>query len=114
MTCVAMGRDLAVTLGGGDQPHIGAVAVAQPRPSHLGGKRVSATTSVITLLGHKEDELARTVANRIASGLDATVSVACGIHLDQAGSADLEEVLELAEELAAELLATLAARVAME
>ena len=105
LVCVAMGRDLSVTLDGGDRPHIGAVAVAQPRPSHRGGGRISATTSVIALLGHLEDELARSTAHRLASGLDATVSVACGIHLDQAGPDDLREVRELAEELATELLA---------
>ena len=60
---------------------------------------------MIALLGHMEDELARTVAHRLASGLDATVSVACGVHLDQAGPEDLREVLELARELATELLA---------
>ena len=105
LVAVAMGRDLSVTLDGGDWSHIGAVAVAQPRPSHRGGGRISATTSVIALLGHMEDELARTVAHRLASGLDATVSVACGIHLDQADPDDLGAVRELAEELAAELLA---------
>ena len=105
LTCVALGRDLSVTLGGGDRPHIGAVAVAQPRPSHRGGGRISATTSVIALLGHKEDDLARALADRLASALDATVSVACGVHLDQAGPEDLREVLELARELATELLA---------
>ena len=106
LVCVAMGRDFSVSLDGGDLPHIGAVAVAQPRPSHRGGGR-SATTSVIALLGHKEDELARSVANRLAAGLDATVSVACGIHLDQAGPEDLQTVMDLAEALAAELLARL-------
>jgi hypothetical protein len=104
LTCVPMGRDLAVALAGGDRPHIGAVAVSQPRPSHLEDGGTSATTSVITLPGHKEDDLARTLAARLASELDVTVCVACGIHLDRIRPEELRDVLELAADLADELL----------
>ena len=107
MVCVAMGRDFSVTLDGG-QAHIGAVAVAQPRPSHREAGGVSATASVIALLGHKEDDLARSVANRLAAALEATVSVACGIHLEQPGPDELRQVLALAEALTGDLLARLA------
>jgi hypothetical protein len=105
MTCVAMGRDLAVTLAGGERPHIGAVAVSQGRPSLADGGRTSATTSVIALAGHKEDELARTLAARFASELDAVVSCACGIHLDHILPAELREIQAMAGELASEALA---------
>jgi hypothetical protein len=107
LVCVPMGRDLAVTLDGGDRAHIGAVAVSQARPSHAPGGGTSATTSVIALLGHKEDDLARSVASRLASELDATVCVACGIHLEGARPEELTEVLALAEEMAGEALARL-------
>jgi len=107
LTWTALGRDLSVTLGGGDAPHIGAVAVSQPRPSHRPGGGVRASTSVITLAGHQEDDLARGLAARLASSLDAVVCVACGIHLDQAKPAELEAVLEMADSLAGELIARL-------
>ena len=107
MVCVPMGRDLAVALDGGDRAHIGAVAVSQARPSHEPDGGISATTSVITLPGHKEDDLARAVATRLATGLDATVCVACGIHLDAIQSEEIKKVLELAEELSGEALARL-------
>jgi len=109
MTCLAMGRDLAVTLDGGERPHIGAVAVSQARPSLQEGGGTSASTSVITLPGHKEDDLARAIAARFAAALDAVVCVACGIHLDQALPAELRDIQELAEELAAEALGRLKA-----
>ncbi|MDR3670979.1 MAG: hypothetical protein P4L36_09045 [Holophaga sp.] len=109
MTCVAMGRDLAVTLCGGDRPHIGAVAVSQARPSLAPGGGTSASTSVITLPGHKEDDLARSLAARFAARLDAVVTVACGIHLDTLGQDGLKDVLELAEQLAGEALARITA-----
>jgi len=104
-----MGADLTVTLAGGDRPHLGAVALSQPRPSGLEGGGASASTSVITLLGHKEDELARSMAARLASGLGAAVCVACGVHLDRIRAQELEDVLELAGELTLEALARLRA-----
>ena len=108
LTAARLGADLALTLSGGDRPHIGAVAVSQPRPSLLGGGGTSTTTSVIALLGHKEDELARQVAARVALATAGTVCVACGIHLEAISAAELEDVRALAEELAAELLVRLA------
>lgn len=99
MTCVPMGRDLAVTLCGGDQAHIGAVAVSQSRPSHVAGGPTSATTSVIALLGHKEDDLARALAGRFAARMDAAVTVACGIHMDALRPDDLKDIQEMADEL---------------
>ena len=107
LVCVSMGRDLAVALDGGDRAHIGAVAVSQARPSHAPDGGLSATTSVITLPGHKEDDLARSLAARFAAGLDATVCVACGVHLDAIRADELKDVQELAEELAGEALARL-------
>jgi hypothetical protein len=109
LTAARLGADLSVTLSGGDRPHIGAVAVSQARPSLHAGGGTSATTSVIALLGHKEDELARQVAARMAVATAGTVCVACGIHVDAIGVAELEDVRVLADELASELLARLAA-----
>lgn len=98
------GRDLSVTLSGGDRPHIGAVALSQPRPSHVEGGGTSASTSVITLPGHKEDELARSAAARLASALDANVCVACGIHLDGIRPEEIAQVREMAGELVEQLV----------
>lgn len=99
LTCVAMGADLSVTLSGGDRPHIGAVALAQARPSGGEGGGRSSTTSVLALLGHKEDELARAAASTLAARTGATVCVACGIHLGRPGPEELAGVLELGMEL---------------
>lgn len=104
LTCVALGRDLSVTLAGGEREHIGAVALAQPRPSLEAGGGVSATTSVLALLGHKEDELARRLAAELAAALDRVVCVACGIHLDAITPEELALVEALARDLATGLL----------
>jgi len=87
-----VGRDLVVTIGGGTHAHVGAVAVAQPRPSLKGDGSVSATASVIALLGHKEDELARWAALHLAAKLNRTVVVTAGLHVD---NATMEQILYL-------------------
>ena len=104
LTALALGRDLSVTLAGGDREHIGAVALSQARPSLERGGGTSATTSVLALCGHKEDDLARALASRLAAQLEATVCVACGIHVEAIQTGELQEVAEMAEELLAELL----------
>jgi len=109
LNCVRMGQDLCVTLAGGDRPHLGAVALGQPYPSHQDPSRTSASTSTLTLLGHKEEALARDLADRLARTTGATVCVACGIHVDGITDQDLADIHELAEELARELLVNLRA-----
>lgn len=100
---------LIVTLTGGDREHVGAVAVAVPRPSHRDPQKRSATTSVIALLGHQEDELARPLAHRLAagSGLPAVASV--GIHWDDCTLEDIEASRSLTEEAGRAILAALQA-----
>lgn len=91
-----VGADLVVTIGGGTRAHVGAVAVAQPRPSLKGDGRVSATASVIALLGHKEDELARWAALHLAARLNRTVVVTAGVHVDDAA---LDQIVHLDKEV---------------
>lgn len=85
---------VTVNLVGGDLPHIGAVAISIPRPSLARPSRRSATTSVFTLVGHKEDELARPFADGLARALGVTAVVVAGVHIRQARSADLARVFE--------------------
>jgi hypothetical protein len=57
-----VGEDLVTCIWGGTEPHIGAVAIALPRPSIADPNVVSSTSSVFTVLGHKEDELVKMVS----------------------------------------------------
>ena len=100
LTALPMGQDLCVTLTGGDRAHLGAVALAHPRPSLAAPGRVGATTSVLALSGHKEDDLARTLASRLAIALEVTVCVACGIHVEHIQETELQDVQALADQLA--------------
>lgn len=104
LSAVRMGADLCVALFGGDRPHIGAVALSQPRPSLDDTEKTSASTSVITLLGHKEDQLARDVAKRLAVKMEANVSVACGIHMDDITADEIDTVCKLTLQAVNELV----------
>ena len=89
-----MGNDCCVVITGGDRPHLGAVALAQARPSLSDPAKTSASTSVLTLLGHKEDALAHRAATRLARDLAANVVVCCGIHVDAITADELKFIDE--------------------
>lgn len=77
-----IGNDLLVSIWGGDRPHIGAVALAQPRPSLRDPGRTSSTASVLCVVGHKEDEVVKKTSERLSSVFEARVVVTAGIHWD--------------------------------
>lgn len=103
-----MGRDLQVCVFGGDYPHVGAVAVAQPRPSAKHPQRTSATASVVAILGHKEDELARQAALEITSAVNATTVVTAGFRWEGLDAEGVERVRRDFKELVRLIIVRLA------
>ena len=95
----SIGEDLLVAIWGGERPHIGAVAIAQPRQSLQDPDRISSTASVFCLLGHKEDNLAKAAAEILAAALDTTVVVTAGIHWDNLDDEGIRKVLQNSEVL---------------
>lgn len=102
---ILLGTDLAVMLGGGTAPHIGAVAVAQACESWVPGKIRTATASVLCVPGHKEDEFARNAANALATALNTTVTVSVGIHVDNANAQDIQTLSKNFDDLIEEVIA---------
>lgn len=88
------GKDLSIILCGGEQHHIGASAIALPRPSLKNDGNHSASASVICVPGHKEDEVARTLALRFSQKYKVTVHVVAGIHVDHASAAEIRALLQ--------------------
>lgn len=76
------GGDINLNIGGGVLPHIGAVAVAEPRPSLRNDGSASASCSVLCMLGHKDDLLAREAALKIATVTGSRTVVTVGMHVD--------------------------------
>ena len=86
------GKDIVVVIEGGTRYHVGAVALAVPRPSIADPGKVSASASVLCVTGHKEDELARNIALQMASFLNCTVTVIAGIHINEANAQNISEL----------------------
>ena len=89
-----IGPDLLVAIWGGEKPHIGAVAVAQPRPSLKDPEVTSASASVICNIGHKEDELVKAAAEILASILKTQIVVAAGIHWDNLDEDGIQRIIK--------------------
>lgn len=87
------GQDLVAALSGGERPHVGAVAVAIPRPSLNDHGKWSSTSSVITLTAHKDDEVARMAAEALARKHNKVVVVSAGLHIDNASQADVKKLV---------------------
>ena len=81
-TVVKMGLDCAMTVCGGEAPHVGSVVVSTPRPS-LTGKGLGVTSSVVNAIGHKDERIARTFAERAALETGGAAVCSCGIHVDR-------------------------------
>lgn len=105
-----IGEDILVAVWGGEKPHIGAVAAAQPRPSLKDPQVNSATASVICFVGHKEDELAKASAEILAAVLNTRVVVTAGIHWDNLDQEGIQEVVRNSETLLEMILARIASR----
>ena len=86
---VFCGADVTVCIGGGQAPHIGAVALGIPRPSLADESVPSASASVLCVTGHKEDELARAAALELATAFGCRVNVTAGLHVDDATADDI-------------------------
>lgn len=92
-----IGEDVLVAIWGGERPHIGAVAVAQPRPSLKDPDVTSASTSVFCFVGHKEDELAKASAEILSATLNTPVVVAAGIHWDNLEEEAIQRIIKNSE-----------------
>ncbi|MGE9986166.1 hypothetical protein [Desulfovibrio sp. SGI.169] len=95
-----MGRDLQVALSGGTA-HLGAVALAAPG---------AAEADALVLPGHREDQLARRMARRMADALGCAVCVSAGIHYADISKEEIAAVERLTETLTEQCLAALAAK----
>ncbi len=78
------GGDLTACVRGGERPHVGAVALAQYEP-----ERQSATVSVLTAYGHRDDAVAARFAMALAAAGRGTAAVSVGVHVDNADGDDI-------------------------
>ncbi|MFC4597995.1 hypothetical protein [Cohnella hongkongensis] len=88
----AMGRDVVFLVTGGEA-HVGAAATAY-WPEGEDGVR----SGVMSLPGHREDDLAAELAMMAAQALRRTAVVVAGIHLHRPSAQEIEEIVAEARE----------------
>lgn len=94
-----LGHDCLVTLWGGTIPHIGAVGIAQVRPSLQDPEKAAASSSVFTYVGHKEDVLAKSMSEELARELQKNTVVIAGIHWDNLTESDIRTITRICRRL---------------
>lgn len=99
-----MGNDILVVLSGGVS-HIGAVAMAQPRPSLQDPQRTSATSSVFTFPGHREDVVVKAMSEELSGRLNRRSVIVAGLHWDGLQKKQIEIVLEMCREITEKIIA---------
>ncbi|HEY3278558.1 MAG TPA: hypothetical protein VGJ94_18215 [Syntrophorhabdaceae bacterium] len=94
-----LGVDCLVILYGGTRPHIGAIGMGQVRPSLRDPEKISATSSVYTYVGHKEDVVAKALSEDLTRILGRNTVVVAGIHWDNLTEGGIETIRRLCEDL---------------
>ncbi len=98
-----IGSDLLVAIYGGDEHHIGGVALAYPTKSHY---RDATTVSVntITAPGHKDYLVANSSAESICQVLQIPVLVSVGIHVNAATREQIDAIVQAVASMTDELI----------
>jgi hypothetical protein len=96
------GQDLEVNIYN-DNIHLGAVAVSQFDP-----KTGRVSTSVITVMGHKDDAIARQAAYLICKQTKRPVCVLAGIHVDNISDEEIAVILSNVDNLVEKFIKSIA------
>ena len=80
---VSCGNDLVVVVVGGTRYHLGAAALSISLPSIKDPARLTNSTYLVPVPGHKEEDLARDGSLLLSKHLRKNVVVTVGIHVDE-------------------------------
>jgi len=99
-----IGKDLLISIHGGDEHHIGGVSIAYLTPSHY---RDASTVSLssLTFPGHKDYVVANSAAETICKTTERSTVVAVGIHYENATKKDIDEIIKVVDTLIDDLIA---------
>lgn len=98
--CVdSLGKDVILLIGGGQKPHAGCVVICEP--DEASGK---VTTSTHAFKTHREEVVARPIAEAVCRKTTARVVCVCGIHVEKAGKKDIELLVKNTQELGRRIL----------
>lgn len=99
MNLIPLDDDLCVIISSQTYRHIGCVTLSVPRPSLKDKNKISATTSILNMIGHKDDEVAKYISNELAAKLNKNVTVVCGIHFENISPNQIKTVQSIIAEL---------------
>lgn len=114
INAIMCGDEIVAILSGGEKPHVGAVAVALPSPSPKNSGKITSTSSVFTLIGHKDDEIARPFSRRVAKDLNRVCVGVVGVHVNNASNQDIELLLTNSAKCVEKLIHQLRKSLALE
>ena len=80
------------------------MALALPRPSLKDKKKTSATSSVLTVLGHKEDQTVKAVSETLSAVFKKNTVVTAGIHWDNLKAEEIKVIVRLTEKLTQKII----------
>lgn len=106
LTLIDTSNGIHGLLTGGEEPHVGGVVLALPRPS-LRGEGWSTDSYITPVPGHKDVDVARTVAETLARELRSSVVVTAGIHSDNLRPEELSQIIRHCNTLTQAALAAL-------
>ncbi len=90
----SVGEDILILVIGGDKPHIGSAVLAIPRPSLRDDTEISCTSSVLNVVGHKDEKICRYLAESFCRKYNAVTVCAGGFHCDNLTPAQIQEVVD--------------------
>lgn len=93
-----IGNDYLVTLTGGKE-HVGAVAIG-----FFDEKSQRTSSSVITIPGHREEQLALKGARQVSIATKKTTIFIAGIHKDNINREDIKNIVSVACEMVEDLI----------
>lgn len=106
LTIIDTGNGLQGLLTGGEKPHVGGVVLALPRPS-FSGLGWSSDVYVTPVPGHKDVDVARTLAETLAREIRSPVVITSGIHSDNLIPSELSKIINNCKKLTQIALASL-------
>lgn len=96
-----IGSDILAVISGGERPHIGCAVISVPRDSLSGDGSTSCTTSVLSLAGHKDEQICRMVSEALCVRYGATVVCTGGFHKDDITAEEISEVISAVRDMIA-------------
>jgi hypothetical protein len=99
-----IGDDLIISVWGGSKPHIGSISVSVPRPGLKDRTRMSSTSSVINLTGHKDEVVARKFSEQLSAKFKRNAIATAGIHIDDITDSQIEIIMHNISELCLDVI----------